>query len=74
MTNELNNFFQDHYRNPIKSNIHSRMILVREFIINMLDWIIIVDQEISIKNINKILIYINFINLNFWIILIKEIV
>ncbi len=71
LTNELNNFFQDHYRNLLKQ-YPFKDDLVREFIINILDWIIIVDQEISIKNINKILIYISTINLNFWIILIKE--
>lgn len=71
MEKELINFFQEHYTNILKEYPINED-LIRQFIVNLLDWIIIVDGKIKEKNIINILTYINSIDIKFWIFLIKE--
>ena len=68
---ELTNFFKNHYQN-ILQQYQLRDDLQKEFITNLLDWIVIVDTTISQKNITKILTYVHSKDIKFWIFLIKE--
>jgi hypothetical protein len=71
LSDELTNFFKNHYEN-ILHQYQLKDDLQKEFVTNLLDWIIIVDNTISQKNISKILTYVHTKDIQFWIFLIKE--